>query len=173
MQNISYKKRGYFEYIDSNSPLSFYNPLFIKHSFKLFERLVIKVKYSSFPGVKLNPIGSNSPSLACVSVITVWTILDGNCGSLNRQTTLSFLILALISVILFGVGEISGFSAIGFYQIYKRLRSKKIAAFVGYAIFISIVFVVMPDNPDEITAPMEIVNGFRIFSRDSGMGIVE
>ena len=50
--------------------------------------------------------------MAPVSVITVWTILDGNCGSLNKQTTLSFSILALISVILFGVGEISGFSAI-------------------------------------------------------------
>ena len=44
------------------------------------------------------------------------------------------------------------------------MRSKKIAAFVGYAIFISIVFVVMPDNPDEITAPMELVNEFRSMS---------
>ncbi len=53
----------------------------------------------------------------------------------------------------------------GFYQLYKKLQSqKKIVAFVGYAIFISIVFVVMPPNPDEISAPMELVNDFRTMS---------
>jgi len=31
----------------------------------------------------------------------------------------------------------------------------------GYAAFIGIVFVLMPPNPDEITAPMDLVNGFR------------
>ena len=28
----------------------------------------------------------------------------------------------------------------------------------------SAVFVAMPENPDEITAPMDLVNGFRIMS---------
>ncbi len=28
----------------------------------------------------------------------------------------------------------------------------------------STVFVAMPENPDEITAPMDLVNGFRIMS---------
>ena len=41
---------------------------------------------------------------------------------------------------------------------------KKIVAFIGYAAFISAMFIVMPDNPDEISAPMELVNGFRIMS---------
>ena len=60
---------------------------------------------------------------------------------------------------------ISGFSALGFYQIYKRLKSdRKIFAFVGYGIFISAVFFLMPENPDEITASADLVNGFRIFS---------
>jgi len=60
---------------------------------------------------------------------------------------------------------ISGFGALGFYQLYKKLQTgKKIAAFVGYAIFISIVFALMPPNPDEITAPMDLVNGFRVMS---------
>jgi len=72
--------------------------------------------------------------------------------------------VVLRSILFLSFIAISGFSAIGFYQIYKRLKSKKIAAFVGYAIFISIVFVVMPDNPDEITAPMELVNEFRSMS---------
>ncbi len=60
---------------------------------------------------------------------------------------------------------ISGFGAVGFYQVYKRLqKGKRIIAFIGYAAFISTMFFVMPENPDEITAPMELVNGFRIMS---------
>jgi predicted cobalt transporter CbtA len=56
---------------------------------------------------------------------------------------------------------ISGLGAVIFYQIYKKLQNKKIFAFVGYAIFISVTFFLMPENPDEITAPMELVDGFR------------
>jgi len=60
---------------------------------------------------------------------------------------------------------ISGFAALGFYYMYKQLKTqKRFFSFVGYAIFITTVFFLMPDNPDEITAPMEIVSGFRIFS---------
>ena len=60
---------------------------------------------------------------------------------------------------------ISGFGAAGFYQVYKKLQSrKKIAAFVGYAILMGIVFVVMPPNPDKINTSMELVNGFRVMS---------
>jgi len=60
---------------------------------------------------------------------------------------------------------ISGFGAVGFYQLYKRLqKGKKIAAFIGYTAFISAVFIVMPANPDEVTAPMDLVNGFRVMS---------
>lgn len=60
---------------------------------------------------------------------------------------------------------ISGFGAVGFYQLYKKLQSrKKIAAFVGYAILMGIVFVVMPPNPDKINTSMELVNGFRVMS---------
>ena len=60
---------------------------------------------------------------------------------------------------------ISGFGVIGFYQLYKRLeKGKKFVAFAGYAAFIACVFVVMPPNPDEITAPIDLVNGFRAMS---------
>lgn len=58
---------------------------------------------------------------------------------------------------------ISGLGAVGFYQLYKRLN-KKILAFVGYAIFISAVFIAMPDNPDPITASADLLNGFRAAS---------
>ena len=56
---------------------------------------------------------------------------------------------------------ISGLGAVAFYQVYRKLQSKKIFALVGYAIFIGVAFFLMPENPDEITAPMELVEGFR------------
>ena len=58
---------------------------------------------------------------------------------------------------------ISGFLAIGFYQIFKRLKAKnKILPIIGYGVLISLVFFLMPENPDEISTSMELVNGFRI-----------
>lgn len=60
---------------------------------------------------------------------------------------------------------ISGFGAVGFYQLYKRLqKNKKYVVYIGFAAFISTVFVVMPPNPDTVTAPMDLVNGFRVMS---------
>ena len=56
---------------------------------------------------------------------------------------------------------ISGLGAVAFYQVYKKLHNKKIFAFIGYAVFIGVAFFLMPENPDEITAPMELVEGFR------------
>ena len=59
---------------------------------------------------------------------------------------------------------ISGFSAVGFFMLYKKLENKKYLAFVGYAVFITAVFFIMPPNPDEVTTPMDLVNGFRAMS---------
>lgn len=71
----------------------------------------------------------------------------------------------LRSILYLSFIAISGFGAIGFYQLYKKLQSQtKVVAFVGYAVFIGLVFVAMPPNPDEISAPMELVNGFRTMS---------
>ncbi len=59
---------------------------------------------------------------------------------------------------------ISGFSAVGFSRLYKKLENKKYFAFVGYGVFITAVFFIMPPSPDEVTAPMDLVNGFRTMS---------
>ncbi len=59
---------------------------------------------------------------------------------------------------------LSGFGAISFSMLYKKMKSKKFLAFVGYAGFIGITFVVMPSNPDPINTSMDLVNGFRIIS---------
>lgn len=60
---------------------------------------------------------------------------------------------------------ISGFGVVGFYKLSKKLpKSKKIASLIGYTVFVSVIFVVMPQNPDQITAPLDLVNGFRTMS---------
>ena len=60
---------------------------------------------------------------------------------------------------------ISGFSALAFYRLSKKFQGKKkIISAIGYGIFISAVAFAMPENPDEITAPMDLVNGFRVMS---------
>ena len=59
---------------------------------------------------------------------------------------------------------ISGFSAVGFSRLYKKLETKKYLAVVGYAVFITAIFFIMPPSPDEVTAPMDLVNGFRVMS---------
>ncbi len=59
----------------------------------------------------------------------------------------------------------SGMGAFGFYKLSKMLQhKKKLLALFGYAGFVIGIFFVMPNNPDEITAPMSLVNEFRITS---------
>ena len=60
---------------------------------------------------------------------------------------------------------ISGLSCLGFYKLSKKFQGKrKIIALIGYVILISITFIAMPENPDKISAPMNLVYGFRIMS---------
>ena len=80
------------------------------------------------------------------------TVGDGETVVLRAILYLSFI-------------AISGLGAFGFYKLSKKFqKNKKLLALVGYGIFISIVFVAMPENPDEVTAPMNLVNEFRIMS---------
>ena len=73
--------------------------------------------------------------------------------------------IVLRSAIYLGFIALSGFGALGFYKVYKKLLGKKkILAFAGYTVYITVIFALMPPNPDEITAPMELVNGFRYTS---------
>ena len=43
-------------------------------------------------------------------------------------------------------------------------NNKKFVTLIGYGLFISTVFFAMPENPDEITAPIGLVNEFRLMS---------
>ena len=80
------------------------------------------------------------------------TVGDGETVVLRAILYLSFI-------------AISGIGVISFYQLSKKFKNnKKFVALIGYGLFIIIVFVVMPENPDEITAPMNLVSEFRMMS---------
>lgn len=59
---------------------------------------------------------------------------------------------------------LSGFGALGFTKLYKRLQNKKFLIPIGYTVYMIIVFLIMPQNPDKITAPVDLINGFRMAS---------
>ena len=60
---------------------------------------------------------------------------------------------------------ISGIGAFAFYKLSTKFQNnKKYLGLFGYVGFIVIVFFIMPENPDEITAPMNLVNEFRLVS---------
>ena len=46
----------------------------------------------------------------------------------------------------------------------KFQNNKKYLGLLGYVVFIVIAFFAMPENPDQITAPMNLVNEFRLMS---------
>jgi hypothetical protein len=59
---------------------------------------------------------------------------------------------------------LSGLGALGFAKLYKRLQNRKFLIPIGYAVYMIMVFLLIPQNPDKITAPLDLVNGFRISS---------
>lgn len=65
---------------------------------------------------------------------------------------------------------ISGFSALGLAFLYRKLgkanknEAKKILIPAIYSAIMIVAYAAMPPNPDAITAPMDLVTGFRIAS---------
>jgi predicted cobalt transporter CbtA len=62
---------------------------------------------------------------------------------------------------------ISGFSALGLALLYRRvgvLRAKKVIIPAVYAAIMAGAYFAMPANSDQISAPMDLVIGFRIVS---------
>jgi len=71
--------------------------------------------------------------------------------------------VALRGILYVSFIAISGLSTLGFYKLSKKLRNqKRTIPFISYAVFITLVFFIMPDNPDEINLSLELVNQFRI-----------
>ena len=61
---------------------------------------------------------------------------------------------------------LSGLGALGFSKIYNKVKNpaRKFVIPLGYAFYISVIFIIMPENPDELIAPSDLINGFRIAS---------
>ena len=73
--------------------------------------------------------------------------------------------IILRSILYVSFIAISGFGALGFYKLSKLFESKKkVISLFGYGIFITSIFLIMPQNPDEVTAPTPLVDGFRVMS---------
>lgn len=80
------------------------------------------------------------------------TVGDGETVVLRAVLYLSFI-------------AISGFGAVGFYQMYRRVaKNRKFLAFAGYAALVAVAFALMPPNPDEVTIQTELLDGFRAMS---------
>ena len=62
--------------------------------------------------------------------------------------------------------SVSGVAALGLGMLYVRMQkpARRFIIPAAYAAILAGTFIVMPANPDEITAPMDLVLGFRIAS---------
>lgn len=73
--------------------------------------------------------------------------------------------IVLRSLLYVGFVVISGSAAVGFYRLSKRLRGqKKLLSLAGYGALMAAAWLLMPGNPDEITAPADLMDGFRLAS---------
>jgi hypothetical protein len=60
---------------------------------------------------------------------------------------------------------LSGLGALAFAKLYRKIpQNTKFIIPFGYAGYVIIVFLLMPQNPDKIIAPVDLVNGFRMAS---------
>ena len=123
--------------------------------------IVFALSRNSLPG---NDNIKKALILAGVMWVTIYFIpflkYPANPPTVGEEATVVLRAVLYLSFI-----AISGFAAVGFYKLSKKFKgNKKLIALIGYAVFISAVFVAMPENPDEVSAPMDLVNGFRIMS---------
>ena len=121
-------------------------------------------------GRKILP-GSNNLKKAIILSGVIWLVIflipaikyPANPPTVGDPDTISYRQYLFISFIL-----ISGTSALALSIIYKRMKInsslKLIIVSIIYTIIMIGAFLVVPPNPDEITAPMDLVNGFRIAS---------
>lgn len=73
--------------------------------------------------------------------------------------------IVLRTILYVGFVALCGIGALGIYKISKKMhKSKRFAVPIGYALYIATVFILMPESPDEITAPPDLLNGFRTVS---------
>ena len=114
--------------------------------------------------------GSSNKKKALVLAGVMWLVLfmvpalkyPANPPAVGDPETISYrqgIYLAFLAI--------SGFGALGLAFLYRKLgpvKAKKAVIPAVYAAIMAAAFVAMPPNPDEITAPMDLVVSFRIAS---------
>lgn len=114
--------------------------------------------------------GSSNKKKALVLAGVMWLVLfmvpalkyPANPPAVGDPETISYrqgIYLAFLAI--------SGFGALGLAFLHRKLggvRAKKAIIPAAYAAIMALAFVAMPPNPDEITAPMDLVVSFRIAS---------
>jgi predicted cobalt transporter CbtA len=120
-------------------------------------------------GRKLIP-GSNIKKALVLSGV-IWLVIfmipalkyPANPPTVGNPDTINYRQYLFISFIL-----ISGFTALGLSIIYNKINLKSsfklLAVSVIYTGIIVGAYIAIPPNPDKITAPTDLVNGFRIMS---------
>lgn len=86
----------------------------------------------------------------------------GNPPAVGNPDTLSYRQSLYITYL-----TISGFGALGLALMYRKLGTTQAKKFIIPAIYAAVMisaYLAMPPNPDEITAPMDLVIGFRLVS---------
>jgi predicted cobalt transporter CbtA len=116
------------------------------------------------------PSGSNRKKALVFSGI-IWLVIfmipamkhPPNPPTVGDPDTINYRQSLFISFIL-----ISGFTALGLSVIYTKIKSKGSVKFLTvsiiYAIIMTGAFIVIPPNPDKISVPTDLLNGFRIMS---------
>ena len=86
-----------------------------------------------------------------------------NPPSVGSPDTINYRDSLFVSFIL-----ISGFTALGLTILYSKWNSKTSLKFIVVSVIYGVVmvgaFIAVPPNPDKITAPMDLVIGFRIIT---------
>jgi predicted cobalt transporter CbtA len=123
--------------------------------------IVFALSKNSLPGITYL---KKSLSLAGIMWFTIYLIpflkYPANPPTVGDTETIVLRAILYLSFI-----AISGIGALAFYQLSKKFKSKKkLVSLIGYGIFVTTVFIIMPENPDEISAPMNLVNEFRLMS---------
>ena len=123
--------------------------------------IIFALSRTSLPG---NTDVKKSLVLAGIMWVTIYLIpflkYPANPPTVGETETVVLRGILYLSLI-----AISGFSAVGFYKLSKIFKgNKKIISLIGYSVFMTLVIFAMPENPDAVTAPMDLVNGFRLMS---------
>jgi predicted cobalt transporter CbtA len=112
----------------------------------------------------------NNTKKALILAGIMWLVLfvvpalkyPGNPPAVGNPDTLSYRQSLYITYL-----TISGFGALGLALLYRKLgtmQAKKFIIPAVYAAVMILAYLAMPPNPDEITAPMDLVIGFRLAS---------